>query len=488
MRTRALHYWLWSLAAGIALSGCGGASTSFPGSGMPPMERQRGPGSSKIQHVVFVVQENRSFDNFFADFPGADGATHGQMKVKVRGGYRVRTVTLKEHALVNPFDIQHCHKAYLTDYDNGKMDGFGLVSKGACGTGGKSVGSAVYQYVEPSQIAPYWAIANQWGLADHLFQTQGSGSFTAHQDMIRGGTQINGTYALVDNPSGMPWGCDSGPNSKTSLITKKGGYLQYQQKGPFPCTNQFPSSSYYEVISDLLDAKGVSWKYYSPCFSGWNKNNCDGGCPAQCSGGLLNAYDAISSVRYGAEWGTNVSMPETNIFDDITNNNLAAVSWVIPSDDNSDHPGEGCKCDDGPSWVASVVNAVGQSTYWNSTAIVVLWDDWGGFYDHVAPKQDGFGGQGFRIPMLVLSPYVRMGSGSDGGYVSSTPYSYGSLLLFIEQNWNLGSLGTTDKTSNSISDMFDFSQKQRTFTKIPSQHSALYFERRAGTPQHGDPE
>jgi phospholipase C len=488
MSRRALYVWiLCGSFAGIGLCGCGGASSSLPG-GAPPLQRQSGSSGSKIKHVVFIVQENRSFDNLFADFPGADGATRGRMKVKVGGHFRDRWVTLQAHALVTPFDIQHCHTAYLTDYDNGKMDGFGQVDKGACGTHGKPVLKGAYQYVKPSDIAPYWAIANQWGLADHMFQNQGSGSFIAHQDLIRGSSQISNRYSLVDNPNIMPWGCDSGPNSKTSLITKKGDYLPYQQKGPFPCTSKFPSSSSYEVISDLLDKADVSWKYYSPCFKGYNPGNCDNGCPALCSGGILNAFDVISRVRYGAEWGTNVSMPETNIFSDITNGNLAAVSWVIPSDANSDHPGEGCGCDDGPSWVASIVNAVGQSTYWNTSAVIVLWDDWGGFYDHVAPQQDGFGGMGFRIPMLVLSPYVKIGTGSLGGYVSSTTYSYGSLLRFLEDNWNLGSLGTSDMTANSIGDMFNYSQAARSFTVIPSRHSIDYFEHQKATPQNGDPE
>jgi phospholipase C len=488
MRRLSSHLWICGLVAGIGLSACSGASSSLP-SGGPLQQKTPSSGSSPIQHVVFIVQENRSFDNLFADFPGADGATRGRMKVKSGGKYHDIWVPLQAHTLVNGFDIQHCHTAFLTDYDNGKMDGFGLASRGACGTHGKPAGKAVYQYVEPAQIAPYWAIANQWGLADHMFQNQGSGSFIAHQDLIRGGSQINNQYSLVDNPNVMPWGCDAG-GGNTSLITQKGKYLPYVQKGPFPCTNAKGfNASYYQVISDLLDKASVSWKYYSPCFKGWNPGNCDGGCPALCSGGILNAFDVIAAVRYGAEWGTNVSMPETNIFTDISNGSLASVSWVIPSDANSDHPGEGCGCDTGPSWVASIVNAIGQTNYWNSSVIVVLWDDWGGFYDHVAPDETpGWGGNGFRIPMLVLSPYAKVGAGSMGGYVSSTPYTYGSLLRYVEDNWNLGRLGTSDSTANSISDMLDYTQQQRKFTKIPSQHSVEYFEHQKAAPQHGDPE
>ena len=119
-------------------------------------------------------------------------------------------------------------------------------------------------------------------------------------------------------------------------------------------------------------------------------------------------------------------MPETNIFGDISSGSLPAVSWVIPEDQNSDHIGDG-DVDDGPSWVASVVNAVGQSSYWNSTAIVIVWDDWGGLYDNAAPPclskaqcRDDQGGLGLRVPMIVVSPYAKLGQSSEGGYISST--------------------------------------------------------------------
>ena len=130
--------------------------------------------------------------------------------------------------------------------------------------------------------------------------------------------------------------------------------------------------------------------------------NADGCAPNKscpdCAGDLLNAFDVIASVRYGPEWNTNFGMPATNIFDDITGGTLPAVSWVIPEDNEDDHPGE--RVDKGPSWVASVVNALGESSYWDSTAIFIVWDDWGGFYDNAVPQQfnDNLGGLGFRVP------------------------------------------------------------------------------------------
>jgi len=160
---------------------------------------------------------------------------------------------------------------------------------------------------------------------------------------------------------------------------------------------------------------------------------------------------------------------------DISNEALPAVSWIVPDRQNSDHPGAGS--DTGPSWVASIVNAVGQSSYWSSTAIVVVWDDWGGFYDHVPPPfQDDWGGLGFRVPMLVVSPYAKQGQSSQGGYISHTQYEFGSILKFVEDNFGLGRLGTTDVRANSIADCFDFLQKPRPFKRIPAQYSRRYFE------------
>jgi phospholipase C len=473
------------VAAGTTI-GCGGSQTPLGLRGaMPPNTARYGSASSPIQHVVLVIQENRSFDNFFALFPGADGATRGKMKVKRGGKYVDKWTMLQPHALINGSDIQHCHASFETAFDNGKMDGFNLVHFGVCRHPGNGVGTAAYQYVEESQIKPYWDIASQWVLADHMFQTQGSGSFTAHQDLIRGATNINSTESIIDNPSGQPWGCDAPSHSQTSLITSSGKYLF--DKGPFPCTNRFPSSGSYETLRDLLDAKGVSWKYYVPCFSTSNGCTPDKRCP-DCAGNLLNAYDVIASVRYGSEWGTNFGMPETQIFSDITNGVLPAVSWVIPEDNEDDHPGE--RIDKGPSWVASVVNAIGQSAYWNSTAVFIIWDDWGGFYDNAVPQQfqDNLGGLGFRVPCLVVSPYAISGQSSQGGYVSHTQYEFGSILRYIEDNFNVGRLNTTDTRAASIGGVFNYAQVPRPFKRIASPDSIEYFKGLPPVVQHGDPE
>jgi phospholipase C len=457
----------WGLAATIALGACGGSggSTRAVPPGGPLQHKKHGSGSSPIQHVVLMIQENRTFNDFFATFPGVVGSTTGYEVIKNGSTYTKKKITLAQVKLERRGNgnLSHIYPSFLTGYQNGNMDGFNLIISSQ----GLPEGAAPYEYVNPLQIKPYWAIASQWGIADHMFQTQGSESFTAHQDLIRGGTFISAGRSLIDSPTASQvWGCDSSTGTSTSLITTKLKYLR--DRGPFPCSNVFPNygSNGYQTLRDLLDAKGVSWKYYTPTFAK--------GTPSA----LWDGFDVIAPVRYGPEWTDgHIASPETSILNDISNGKLPAMSWVIPDAQNSDHPGYSSN-DTGPSWVASIVNAVGQSSYWNSTAVIVVWDDWGGFYDPVAPPlpRDNQGGPGFRVAMLVVSPYVPVGTLSQGGYVSSTVYQFGSILRFVEDNFGLGRLGTTDSTSTSMADMFDLGQSPRAFTTIPSKYSRTYFQ------------
>ena len=187
MQRQTIYLAICAVVTGLALSACAGGSSSLP-SGLPA-GMQAHSTASPIKHVVLIVQENRSFDNLFAKFPGANGATRGKEKVKEGGKYVDKWVTLAAHSLIMPNDLQHCHSAFEKEYDGGNMDGFNLIDKGSCPSGAPAR-TQPYQYVQKSDIAPYWDIAEHWVLADAMFQTQGSGSFTAHQDLIRGGTCI----------------------------------------------------------------------------------------------------------------------------------------------------------------------------------------------------------------------------------------------------------------------------------------------------------
>jgi phospholipase C len=462
---------LVSLAAVAVISACSSNSAALPQLSRTPATNPLGKG--RIEHFVIVIQENRSFDDLFARFPGARGATHGVMKVYENGKFVDKTIALKPHTLLMNGDISHNRRAFLQAYDNGKLDAFNQVLM-RTGPQDTPAGALAYQYVKESDIRPYWHLAREYVLADEMFQTQGSGSFIAHQDLIRGGSTIASDKILVDNPDGGPWGCDAAAGVYTEIINAHGVYGH----GPFPCTNKFPGR--YATLRTLLDAKGVSWKYYSPDFKGCTACHPYNPC-SLCAGGELNAFDMIAAVRYGKEWGSKVSMPDTNIFSDIEHGTLPAVSWLVPDEVDSDHPG--APYDYGPSWVAQVVNAIGKSSAWKNTAVIVLWDDWGGFYDNaVPPKRNDQGGLGFRIPLMVVSPYVHE------GMISHTQYEFGSILRCIEDTFDLGRLGTTDGTSNSLCDVFDFHQAPRKFVEIPAEYSLRYFETQPPSGLPGDPE
>ncbi|MBV9717962.1 MAG: hypothetical protein JOZ77_01465 [Candidatus Eremiobacteraeota bacterium] len=475
----------FAIAAGIVACSGGGSPAGAP---LPPGAQTRDASSpSPIKHVVIVIQENRSFDNLFSTFPGADGTTTGKAAAMpadvaqacAQAGQQVVTqptsipltkVSLTGKGFPKNFgadnDLDHIHSGFELERDQQKMDGFDLTGFEADGSGTPSC-TYTYQYVNPAEIAPYWDIAKQYVLADHTFQTQGSGSFTAHQDLIAGGTQISSNEALIDNPTFFPWGCDANSSVRTAII-KKGSQEVYRYAGPFPCLS-------YATMRDLLDAKSVSWKFYAMPVQ--KESGCQNGDTA----GIWSAYDAIKAVRYSPEWRKNVTRSSNVFFSDISKKELPAVSWITPDALNSDHPAEykhppcgqsGPPADTGPSWIAQVVNAVGTSSYWKSTAVVVLWDDWGGFYDHVAPPRpfNWAGGPGFRVPMLIVSPYVKP-------HVDHTIYEFGSILRFVEETWDLGSLGNNDAHSTSIGNAFDFTMSPRTFQKIPSQYSRAYFLR-----------
>lgn len=463
MPTRLPYLVACALATAFILSACRGATNAVP-NGDVPQVRERRHTSSPIQHIVVLVQENRTFNDLFATFPGAEGSTTGLERVGSGKNAHDVTINLKETKLDDPKNLNHLYVSFKIAYRDGHMDNFNHIKYI---NGGQLEGTLPYQYVNPTQVQPYWTLATDYGLADQLFQTQGSGSFTGHQDLIRGGTDIDSEHSIIDDPnSSDAWGCISPPGTKTDLITTK---LKYERlAGPFPCTNQFPSSGEnYKTLGDTLNAAGISWKYYAPPTNKFTV------------GALWNAYLVIDSI-YGSqsEWSEHISIPSKNVLTDIANGTLPQMSWVIPDALDSDHPGY--PSDRGPSWVANVVNALGESSYWNSTAVIVVWDDWGGFYDPVAPPlpRDKQGGPGLRVGMIVASPYVPANE------ISHTVYGFGSIVKFIEGTWGLPSLGTTDETSTSISDMFDFSRKPRKFKAIPAKYSRTYFlhQRPSGLP------
>ncbi|HEV3091892.1 MAG TPA: alkaline phosphatase family protein [Candidatus Cybelea sp.] len=434
-----------ALAAVAALAGCNSNSVTVPPPTLAP--------STPIQHVVILMQENRSFNNIFAGFPGATSALVGKCERTPwckTGKATLKPVTLETtNQLGLGTDIDHSHNGFKIECDFDKStqmcrnDGFDKIRFGESGIGERAK-LYPYAYIERSESKPYWDFAKHYALSDDIFFTDTASSFIAHQIILSGTVALNSHESLTDQPDAQPWGCDAPKGTTTPVLFKDG---REKFNGPFPCFTQ------YQTIADLLDAKKVSWTFYVAPFQGKD---------ADFSGGVWNGWDAIKKIRYSHDWNVNISRPNTNLFSDLKSGNLSSVSWVIPILADSDHPASGCN--HGPRWVTSVMNAIGQSKYWNSTAVILLWDDWGGWYDPVPPPQINYTSLGFRVPMVVVSPWVHAGS------VVHTQYQFGSILRFIEDTWNLGSLGTTDATSTSIGDMFDYTQKPLPYNPEPLPH------------------
>lgn len=498
---------LFTLLMCVAIAGCSGAATAPQHSGaLPPLDRIAAakPGSTPcpaanytcIQHIVIIIQENRSFNNLFMNYPGAETRTFG-MAGNLAVPIRPRTFKSSIG------DISHCFEDAMNAWDRGKMDGFNLQKSESfpvancpsLDNNGLPVGTSgihnPYAFVPndaPNYIneaGPYWQMAQQYVLADHYFPTDFGPSFTAHQYLVAGTTDIAQNLAIVDypgvrNPSGgislasaTSWSCNSPAILRTSTLDVR--RFIGQGAGPFPCFTQ------YRTIADSLDARGVSWEYYTPSTSSGVA------CP-DCKPGdyIWSPFSAIFSVRFGPDW-TNVITPQTDVLKVAKSGRLKAVTWVVPDGTYSDHSGPYVS-DEGPSWVSAVVNAVGSGGDWNSTAIIVLWDDWGGLYDPVPPPQMDFRGLGIRTPLIIISPYAQR------GVVSKTQYEPGSILKFIETVFNLppiagscpappsNGFGYTDCRAN-ILEGFDFHQVPRAFTQIKAKYPpSTFLKKKPATP------
>jgi len=413
----------------LGLNGCGGGRSSGSGT------------SAGIQHVVVIFQENRSTDNLFHGLPNADIANTG---VNSMG----QVITLAPIALANHYDLDHSHYAFKRMYDRGKMDGANRVGV-SCAQGATNCPpNPQFQYVEPAQVQPYFQLAQQYTFADRMFQTNQGPSFPAHQFIIAGTSVPTATSNLfaAENPGGAP---DVYQN--TGCTAPAGEYVDLIDPLGFESSRQYPCFE-HPTLTDLLDSKGISWRYYTPSpGSIWTGPNAiQHICQAQNQNGQL--------VCTGSAWTSGVVIPETRVLTDIANGQLAQVNWVIPDGRRSDHPSS--NDGSGPSWVASIANAIGNSPYWTNTAIFITWDDWGGWYDHVAPTIVNSYEYGFRVPLIVVSPYAK------AGYVSHVTHDFGSILKFIEETYGLPSLGYADTPADNLSDCFDLHQAPIKFRTI----------------------
>jgi phospholipase C len=382
----------------------------------------------RIQHVVIIVQENRSFDNLFQGYPGADTQAYGY-------DTNNRKIRLGPIGLETTWDIDHSLTSFRQATNHGAMNGFNqeLVS---CGR--SCPPNPQYGYVPRNESKPYFDMASQYVLADRMFASNlDASSFVSHQYIIAGQAS-----SAVDYPN-SEWGCDGGRDDVVPTLTLQRRY-----------GNAIRACFDNMTLGDELDAAALSWRYYSATLIG--------------DGSIWSAYQAIRHIRYGSDWDTDVVKPQVRFFHDINSGLLANVTWITPTCQNSDHAG--CGANSGPHWVASLVNAIGRSPFWDSTAIFVMWDDYGGWYDHVRPAYVDYDGLGLRVPLLVISPYAKQ------GYVSHVPYEHGSILKFAEDQFGLGRLAPSDTRANSPeADCFDFTKAPRPFRFISSKMSQTDF-------------
>lgn len=371
-------------------------------------------GCGTIRHIVFLIKENRSFDSMFGTFPGADGATTYR-------SYDGVTRPLNRQPPNLQADPGHDFNSAQLAYDSGRMDRFVQVKDAV--QNGVDVADSQYSRAD---IPNYWQYARAFTLADRFFSTVRGNTLPNHLFTVA--AQAGG---LDGSPSGRlgQWGCDSPKGAVGERLSPR-GRVSYV----YPCFN-FPT------LIDRLNARGLSWRYYAPSF----------GEP----GYIWSTLDAIKQVRFGPQWRSNV-LPWSRFASDARSGNLPAVSWVVPPWPASDHPPAGICA--GENWTVAQLNALmGNRALWSDTAVVLTWDDFGGFYDHVAPPPGPNPNTmyGFRVPAIIISPYARR------GFVDRTFGSFPSMLRFAEGVFGLRAVGAIDRRASDLSTAFDFSQRPR---------------------------
>jgi len=405
-----------------------------------------------VRHVVFVVKENRTFDNYFGKFPGANGATCG----RISDGSVIPLAPLPD----GPQGASHSWDAALLAYHDGAMDQFDLIP-------GSMGGALNMVQASEEDIPNYWKLAREFVLSDNFFSSLHGPSFPNHLYTIAaqsGGAQDN-PHTFPDSPDaplvepcrsptdcpfpGVPglepsdiepyddfrsavWGCDSDRKSKVPVLDQEG-----EVEWIYPCFD-FPT------LGDELTEAGVSWKMYAPGPPDPQK--------ITQNGYQWTAYDAIRHIRDSEAWKEHVVLTE-QFAEDARNGTLPAVSWVSTPIGVTEHPP--WPICDGENWTVSLVQALAAGPQWRHSAMFITWDDFGGFYDHVPPDQIDRYGLGFRVPLIVVSPYAKR------GYIDHARAEFSSVLTFIETNWDLPSLTERDADSVDMAQVFDFDQRPR---------------------------
>ena len=364
-----------------------------------------------IQHIVFIIKENRSFDEYFGLFPGADGASTGTTSTG-----QVMTLERTPDEVV---DMGHDWTSAITATDGGKMDRFDLILDG------NLYGEYLsYSQMTQADIPNYYTYAQTFVLADQMFSSLHGPSLPNHLYTIA--AQAGGVISVPSAPGiqNLPnWGCDSQAGAHVTVVDDERDISE-----AFPCFD-------FQTLADSLNNAGISWRSYAP--------------PEGQPGYQYSTFDAIKHIRNTSIWSENV-VPDTQFATDAASGNLPAVSWLVTGPTSEHPPNSTCW---GENWTVQQLNALMQGPDWNTTAVFLTWDDFGGFYDHVPPPPalDEYG-LGPRVPLLLISPYARP------GYISHTQYEFSSVLKFIEDRFGLTPLTERDANANDTTDSFNFSQ------------------------------
>ena len=364
-------------------------------------------GVNQIRHIIIIMQENRSFDSYFGTFPGADG-------IPMQNG--VPTVCVSdplnntcERPFHDPNDKNyggpHGAPDAVADVDDGKMDGFIQQAQSYCEKNPElpecAIGVAspdVMGYHDAHEIPNYWTYAREFVLQDHMFEQVASWSSPSHLYMV------SAWSAKCSNPTD-PLSCRSELNS------------------PDPDKWGQTPDYVWTDLTYLLSKAGVSWAYY---LDGGAQQDADDMSGATVSRAgvpeIWNPLPDFLTVRQDGQTGNIQDL--THFFESAKDGTLPAVCWIVPNGEDSEHPT--ALVSRGQAYVTRIINAIMEGPEWNSVAIFLSWDDWGGFYDHVVPPKVDENGYGLRVPGLVISPYAKR------GYIDHQTLSFDAYLKFIE--------------------------------------------------------
>jgi len=395
-----------------------------------------------LKHIIYIVQENRSFDNYFGTYPGANGIPPGTTLTQTYGNqtYTFPAYHATDEAAPNmPHDWASAHVAY----DNGSMDGFILAENNA----------ATMSYYDRADIPNYWAYADHYVLDDNFFSS------------LMGPSLPNHIY-IASGENGQPYG----PENVTASLTYDGGIVNNSKDMVETLSGEAVFTLDIGTLAQQLTGANLSWAWYNgdanpllptiwnvlPFYQYFQQNPSELQAHVRGTQSFLadlngTDFPSVSWVIPGENWNTGVWYPP----------NWPSACWNSDlSSSTSEHPPARTDC--GMDYVTYLVNHVMQSQYWPSTAIILTWDDYGGFYDHVPPPQVDVFGYGPRVPALVISPWAKP------GHVDHTQYEFSSMLRMAQTVFGLPSVTNRENITSDMMNSFDFSQSPNPALILPT--------------------